>query len=256
MIKDLKALAAVLALMTFPVIAEALPVTYTASDATRAASATFDVVGGNLVVTLANTSSNDVAQPIDVLTAVYFTIASDPAFTRISAALNAGSTTTLTPAGAGSGTDAGGVVGGEWAYKNGLSAFGNNEGISSSGLGLFGPGDRFPGTNREGPDSPDGLQYGITSAGDNQATGNGGVQLTLIKNSVLFTLGSVPLGFNPLTDITAVTFQYGTALTEPHLEGSCIDCPNTRTPEPGTLALLGGSVLGLFGLARRRGTAR
>jgi hypothetical protein len=249
--RHFKAFVAAAAFLTLPLIAEA--VTYSGSDATRSASVSFEVSGGDLVVTLTNTSTNDVLVPTDVLTAVFFGAAGNPLFTPTSATLNAGSTTILTGDGSGSGTDPGGVVGGEWAYLNGLSVTGNNEGISSTGLGLFGPGNVFPGSNLEGPASPDGLQYGLTSAGDNVGTGNGGLQNnTLIKNSVVFHLGLNGNIFDPLTDITGVSFLYGTSLTEIIITGDCIDCPQTRVPEPGMLTLLGGSTLGLLGLTWRR----
>jgi hypothetical protein len=251
--RHFKAFVAAAAFLTLPLIAEA--VTYSGSAGTLSATVSFEVNGGDLVVTLTNTSPNDVLVPTDVLTAVFFGAAGNPLFTRTSATLDAGSTTIQTPGGSGSGTDSGGVVGGEWAYLNSLSVSGNNEGISATGLGLFGPGQVFPGSNLEGPASPDGLQYGIASAGDNVGTGNGGVQNnTLIKNSVVFHLGLNGNTFDPLTDITSVSFLYGTSLTDIIITGDCVDCPPpvTRVPEPGMLTLLGGSTLGLLGLSWRR----
>ena len=103
---------------------------------------------------------------------------------------------------------------------------------------------------------PDGIQYGLTSAGDNTATGNGGLQNnTLIKNSVVFHLGLNGQAFD-VSDITGVSFLYGTALTETIVPGNCVNCV-PRVPEPGTLMFLGGSTLGLLGLTswRRRGRA-
>jgi hypothetical protein len=151
---------------------------------------------------------------------------------------------------------AGGVVGGEWTYESGISYQGALQGISSSGLGIFGPGDRFPGANLAGPLDPDGLQYGLLSAGDNTATGNGGVLGSdgLIKNSVIFTLGSLPVTFDLFTGISNVVFQYGTALDEPHFSGTCTsNCspPSAPVPEPGGIALPGGALAG-FGLLRYR----
>jgi hypothetical protein len=249
--RHFRAFVAAATLLTVPMISEA--VTYSGSDATHSASVSFQVSGGDLVVTLTNTSPNDVLVPTDVLTAVFFSAAGNPTFLQTSAVLNAGSTTTLTPGGSGSGTDAGGVVGGEWAYLNSLSVNGNNEGISSAGLGLFGSAQLFPGSNLEGPADPDGLQYGLASAGDNVATGNGGIQNnTLIKNSVVFHLGLNGNTLDPLTDITAVTFLYGTSLTEILIPGGCVDCVPSRVPEPGLLVVLGGSTLALLGLTSRR----
>ena len=105
-------------------------------------------------------------------------------------------------------------VGGEWAYASVLvgAPLGATEGISSAGLGLFG-GATFPGTNLQGPAAVNGLQYGITSAGDILATGNAAVTggNALIQNQVVFTLAGVGL-----STVSNVSFQYGTALTEPN----------------------------------------
>jgi len=70
-------------------------------------------------------------------------------------------------------TDPGNVVGGEWAYKTGLSTPSGvgTQGISSAGLNGFGAGDRFPGNDLNPPDSPNGVNYGMLSAGDNPRLG-------------------------------------------------------------------------------------
>jgi hypothetical protein len=138
-------------------------------------------------------------------------------------------------------TDPGNGVGGEWSYLNGLNQYGANSGISSSGLGIFGPGNRFPGTNLDGPPSgsPGGVEYGITTFGDNAATGNGGLSgRGLIKNSVVFTLSGLPTGFS-LNSIGNVTFQYGTNLNEPSFAGRPPTLTRVATPEPASLLLLG-----------------
>lgn len=116
---------------------------------------------------------------------------------------------------------------------------GTQYGVSASGFGLFGPGDVFPGGNLAGPVDPDGPQYGITSAGDNINTGNGGTQTPLIKNAVVITLSGLPAGFDPEARITDVNFQYGTSLNEPNLD----------VPGPATLVTL---ATGLLMLGRRR----
>ena len=219
-------------------------VTVSGANGSRAASAAFQVSGSNLIVTLTNTSISDVLAPVDVLTAVFFDIAGNPALTRVSAAVAPGTVHF--------GSDNGGNVGSEWAYRTNLTTPTGlfRYGISSSGLDLFGPGDRFATGNLQGPPSGSvgGLEYGITSAGDNLLTGNNPVtgKNALIKNSVIFTLScGGTCGFTDAAISNAVRFQYGTALNEPSI----------HTPEPGLYGALCVGLSGLYLVARRRRTA-
>jgi hypothetical protein len=108
------------------------------------------------------------------------------------------------------------------------------------------------------------MNYGILSAGDNTATGN--AQVTggepLIKNSVTFLLSGLPGDFL-LASIANVSFQYGTALTEPNFPGSSGGTGGSGggggsggIPEPGTLSLAGAAILGGFFYSRRRKQAQ
>jgi hypothetical protein len=217
------ALIAIIVTISLVAIPAQASITYSGSSGSLAAEASFDLSGGNLVITLTNTSTSDVLIPTEILTALFFDINPSTPLTKISAVLGAGSTVLF------GSTDAGGVVGGEWAYKPGLSGAPASAGlgVSSAGLGLFGPSDLFPGSNLQGPGSPDGLQYGITSAGDNAGTGNAEVtgSNALIKNSVVFTFG-VQSGFT-LDSISNVQFQYGTGLGDPHFSSNNVPEPTT-----------------------------
>lgn len=248
-----------MALIAVPAVANGGPVTF-AGDLTTggyhySASATFAVSGSDLIVTLMNTATQDVLDPARVLTAVFFHIAGAPALTPLSAEVPGTSSVLFAPSG-GAGPD----VGMEWAYKANLSVPGHpglDMGISSSGLGLFGRHDLFVlipagGQSLQGPDSPDGLQYGITAAGDDPTTGNQAVtgKNALIKDSVLFRLAMGPNIIDPSTSVTEVAFQYGTSLTE--INTLCMDCGGSEgVPEPGTFTFLFGGAIAAFVLAAR-----
>lgn len=220
-------------------------VTFTGTGAGgRSASVTFETSGGNLIVTLTNTSTMDVTQSSEVLTAVFFS--APGTLTRVSAEVTSGSVVNYETA---AGTTAFPDVGGEWSYEGNIDQYGANSGISSAGFDLFGSGNRFPGADLDPPASPNGINYGITSAGDDPTTGNGGLlgnggsnpPEPLIQNSVTFTLSGWDASWS-LSDIGNITFQYGTSLSEPNVPG---------VPEPGMLALLGVGLVGLVFAARK-----
>ena len=212
------------------------PVTFESSVGDRAAAVTFDTMGDQLLVTLTNTSTSDVLVPTDVLTAVFFEANTvDPLMlTPVSAVLGPASSVLFGV------SEPGGSVGGEWAYVDDLSGSGwpFGYGIGAGGFGLFSPNDRFGGVNLAGPKSVAGLEYGLTSMGDDPTSGNTPVtgKNALIRNEVIFTLSGLPDGFDPSMEISAVRWQYGTSLDEAHL------------PEPASVALM---LCGAVALLRR-----
>jgi hypothetical protein len=213
---------------------------FTTAPGAMAASADFVILpGGFLQVTLTNTGTGDPAAPGDILTAVFFNLAGDPSLSRDSAVLGAGSTVIHGPTPS---TDpAPNGVGGEWAYNNTQSVNGANEGISSAGFGTFGVGDRFPGTNLQGPDSVNGVQYGITTAFDTGGNDNTGISsVGLIQNQVVFTLDNFT---GTLADLSHVSFQYGTMLSENNIPG--------HVPDSGPTAMLLGLSLSGLGFVQR-----
>ena len=263
------AAALALGLAAAPVTANAA-IDFSGSSALLAAKVTFDVLPGSLLkVVLTNTSTNDVLAPADVLTGVFFSSGFGSLGSQ-SAVLTAGSTVFYDP----QGQPAGGVVGGEWGYGSGLSGAPNgaNSAIMSTGAfaGVSHP--TFPGTDLQSPTALDGLQYGILSAGDDTATGNGGITGSggLIKNSVTFILsGYTGQAANLQTDITRVSFQYGTNMNEPNFSppgggpppNYCANgatnfpiCSSQQVevPEPMSMALLGVGMLGLGAVRMRR----
>lgn len=228
--------------------ANALVIAVSDSDG-RAATADVSVVnGGTQLQVILSNFGDDVLNPSYVLTGMFFDLA-NATLTPHSALLTAGSVVLFDA----DGQPAGGNVGGEWAYASGLSGApgGATQGISSTGLGLFGD-PNFNGPDLDPPMAVNGLNYGLTSMADDPTTGNAPVTGgnssgtnadPLIQYSVTFLLdGTFAQGFDLNSDLDNVSFQYGTSLSEPNL-----------VSEPGTLALLSFGLLALGWARRRRG---
>ena len=224
---------------------------FTTAPGAMAASADFVILpGGFLQVTLTNTGTGDPAAPGDILSGVLFNLAGNPTLSKDSAVLGAGSTvihgpTPSTDPAAGAPPNS---VAGEWAYTNSLNSHGANESIYSAGY--FDGNARFPvspgsatvGTNLQGPGSVNGIQYGITTAFDTLGNDNTGIAAGLIQNQVVFTLDNFT---GSLADISSVSFQYGTALTETNIPGT------SPVPDSGPTAMLLGLSLSGLGFVRR-----
>jgi hypothetical protein len=190
--------------------------TFTGSGNGISASATFtDLGGGNLQIQLVNTYTGDTPDQSHVLTAVF--LSGMNGLHPVSAILPSGSQVWTDH----SSVAAGGLnVGGEWAYLSGLSGVpgGGSAGISSSGFNWFGNGN-FNGPNIDPPPNGalDGSGYGIISSGYAGLALDGLAGRSYAQNSVVFTLS----GFTgKLSDISNVTFQYGTTTGEPFLTGT------------------------------------
>jgi hypothetical protein len=205
------------------------------------ASATFDIVGGNLQVTLTNTSGVDINDPAQILHALFFDISGNPSLTYTSA--NICGSCTFTAAGP-TGSD----VGAEWGYITNPTGVTQNYGLSSAGYGagtytfVSGATDQpHQGT------PPAGGDYGLVSAGYTSSGDNGGVtnNQPYIKNSVVFNLGAYN---GSLGSINNIRFQYGTALTDSNLPGT----PPVPEPATWTMMLLGFAGVGVAMRRRRK----
>ena len=230
-----------------------------------AASAEFDVVNGNMLQVVLSNVGGDVLRPSDVLTAMFFSLAGvDPGtLTTVSAIIAAGSTVLNDPYP----TD--GNVGGEWGFEEGIvpppepPAEGihlGDMGIGSAGLGYFGQAN-FNGPDLDPPTALNGMNYGLLSEADDVNTGNpqviSGSVKPFVKHSVVFLLANLPETFS-LSDISNVSFQYGTDFDEPgfkYIPSDPPDDPDNSVPEPTSMALFGLTAFGMGIMRRRRNTA-
>jgi hypothetical protein len=203
------------------------------------ALATFNITGNDLKITLQNNGAA-ATQPGDVLTILYFNINGTPNLKPDSATLGSGSSL-IHP-----GLDPG-SIGGNWEYKNVSGPNGATAGISTTGIGQFGPSGNFGSPAHVG-----GVSFGIVNGLG--ANPNGGMDHTLINDSIIFDM-TLPTGFD-VTSITDVGFQYGTSSGEAFVPST----PPVRTvPDGGsTVILLGAALAGiaLYGAKSRTSSAQ
>ncbi|MGD1020257.1 MAG: XDD4 family exosortase-dependent surface protein [Verrucomicrobiia bacterium] len=213
---------------------------------TLGASATFAVSNLELIVTLSNTGTFDPVNANDVLTAVFFKVNGDLKLTPQSADVAPGSSVIDHPHPLPLGFS--GDVGSQWAYRNDLirAPNGTDEGISSTSLKWFGTKNLFSSEKIKGFGSIGGISFGITTFDDLGGHKRGNLKnQALAQNSVVFTFSGLPDDFS-LSDISDVTFQYGTSVKAPDLIGGAI----ANVPEPPTIALVVAGMIGALGAMR------
>lgn len=235
--------------------AGAAPVTFTGSSTGPggvpvAASATFGISGNTLTITLQNTSGSNAGQdvPGSTITGLFFDLTGNPLLTPVSAQVASGSSIVGAPC---SVVTCVGVtnVGGEFGYQATSLTGGADRGIASSGYLTTGlPGDlgNFNGVNLDDPASLDGINFGLISAAAGFNPNGGLEKVPLIQDEVVFTLTGVSGLGN--VDISHVSFQYGTSLSELNVPGT----PGRTVPEPDTLALVGLALAGVGALGRKK----
>lgn len=207
-----------------------------------------------LDVVLTNTASDTSGlKPADVLTGLFWTLPAPATLSPVSASLD-GSVVWQSGSVVSGHTD---NVGAEWAFRSGLAYQSANGvyGVSASGLGLFGPTDRFDtGQNLAGAVGVGGLEYGLLpSLGSWPTDANAPVVGNpLISSSMKFVLSTGPTELPNLP--SAVWAQYGTSLAEPNLQlsGGSVQPLGVPVPEPFTIGLAGAALL----FAARRRSAR
>ena len=231
--------------------AKAVPITFTGSGTgvsgvALSASAAFTISGNTLTISLSNIAPNNSGTdvPGNTLTGVFFDLTGNPTLTPTSATIAAGSLVQANKCDIGPCNGSTTNVGGEFRYDTGSFPVGADRGIASAGY--IGGAANFGGSNLDAPSNGavNGINFGIISL-DSTFTPNGGLSgEPLIRNNVVFVLTGVS-GLSE-SDISHVSFQYGTATNEPNVPGG------TPVPEPATLLLLGSGLMGMGWFGRKR----
>jgi hypothetical protein len=246
------------ALLCAPSTVFADPIVFSGSGAgssgvNLSASALFTVTGNTLRITLRNTgdsSGGGKDLSANTLTGVFFDLPTGIRLRPTSATINPGALLQSSRCDAcPSGTT---NVGGEFAYQTGAwTGHAGGHGISSSGY-IGGSMGNFGGPNLDGTGSPNGINFGIVAPTSTSPFLPNNGQMSdnpLIEGEVVFTM-AIEGGSLLESQISNVSFQYGTDLTEPKLPAGLK--PPKPVAEPATLLLLAPAV----GFAVRRMSRR
>jgi len=255
--------ALLIAIGIVPGAASAAPIIFTgsgtAAENSVSASASFEIIGNTLTIVLKNTSGSIAGKDKSgsTLSGLFFDLTGNPALTPVSATIAAGSIVQSDKCSTALCTATQTNVGGEWGYQATTFPGGADRGISSSGyletglpgnIGNFNNG--LAGTELDDPGSLNGINFGIISAASGFDPNGGLANDPLIQDTVTFVLTGVAGLTN--FDISDVSFQYGTSITEANITASCESgcTPVLLVPEPSALSMVGFALLALGAISR------